>query len=246
MPPVKLKAVLFDMDGVLVDVSRSYRRAIEETATHFTGRRFEAGTIQRYKNMGRFSDDWRLTEAIITDTGIQVSFHRIVSEFQRRYRGINWDGFISEEPPLFTNRTFARLKADKHILGVITSRPKIEAKWTLNRFGWNAHFPLLVSKEETEGRGKPDPFPLKRALSVLCAAGCDLCPEEVAYFGDSVDDITASRAAGMWAIGFVPPYVEESAHESLLYSKGAHAVLSDERELPEILTSLGKLETVTG
>jgi beta-phosphoglucomutase-like phosphatase (HAD superfamily) len=75
-----IKALLFDMDGVLVDVSRSYRRAIEETASHFTGRDIEAGTTQRYKNLGGFNDDWRLTHAIISDTGIQVPFSRVVDD----------------------------------------------------------------------------------------------------------------------------------------------------------------------
>ena len=58
MKMLQLKAVLFDMDGVLVDVSRSYRRAIEETANHFTGRTLVPGTTQRYKNLGGFTDEW--------------------------------------------------------------------------------------------------------------------------------------------------------------------------------------------
>ena len=40
---VEINALFFDMDGVLVDVSRSYRRAIEETVSHFTGREIEPG-----------------------------------------------------------------------------------------------------------------------------------------------------------------------------------------------------------
>ena len=54
---VQLNALLFDMDGVLVDVSRSYRRAIEETVEHFTGRQIGENAIQRYKNYGGFEDD---------------------------------------------------------------------------------------------------------------------------------------------------------------------------------------------
>ena len=48
-----IPVMLFDMDGVLVDVSGSYRRAIEETVYHFTGREVQQEMIQRYKDRGR-------------------------------------------------------------------------------------------------------------------------------------------------------------------------------------------------
>ncbi len=60
-----LRLVLFDMDGVLVDVSRSYRRAIRETVRHFTGAYPEATAAQRLKDQGGFHDDWELTHALI-------------------------------------------------------------------------------------------------------------------------------------------------------------------------------------
>src|SRR5690625_277306 len=94
---IRLDTLLFDMDGVLVDVSRSYRRAIEETVEHFTGNPIVPGTIQRYKNTGGFNDDWKLTHAIISDTGMSVPFDQVVQEFQRRYRGDKWDGFIDRK-----------------------------------------------------------------------------------------------------------------------------------------------------
>ena len=78
----EVKALFFDMDGVLVDVSRSYRRAVEETVEQFTGRQLLPSTIQRYKNLGGFNDDWKLTHAIITDTGMSVPLSRIVDAFQ--------------------------------------------------------------------------------------------------------------------------------------------------------------------
>ena len=92
--------VLFDMDGVLVDVSGSYRRAIQETAELFIGRAVLPEEVQRYKNRGGFNDDWRLTEAIIRDSGGNVPFDEIVRSFDLRYRGTAWNGFIATEPPL--------------------------------------------------------------------------------------------------------------------------------------------------
>ena len=232
---VEIKAVLFDMDGVLVDVSRSYRRAIEETVLHFTGRRIEAPTVQRYKNQGGFNDDWKLTHAVITDSGMEVSQARVVEEFQRRYRGENWDGFIAEEPPLAKTRTLDRLAHDGRVLGIVTGRPEAEARWTLGRLGWKRYFPLLVAKEKQERRGKPDPFPLQHALGILNAAGLGIRPDEAVYIGDTVDDMTAARAAGLWAIGMVPPYLDRDEHAALLRARGAHIIIHSVEAIPDLI-----------
>lgn len=235
--PLLIRAILFDMDDVLVDTSRSYRRAIEETAAHFTGRNIEGGTVQRYKNLGGFNDDWKLTHAIITDAGMEVPFSRIVDEFQRRYRGDEWNGFIAEEPPLVQLRTLETLRKGR-ALGIVTGRPDAEARWTVDRFGWKPYFPLVVGKEKQEGRGKPDPFPIQRALGMFGAAGLRVRPEEAVYVGDSVDDVAAARAAGVWSIGFVPAYYDRDEHEALLRARGAHVIIHDLDTLPELVDHL--------
>jgi len=235
---VDLNALLFDMDGVLVDVSRSYRRAIEETVEHFTGRQIGENAIQRYKNYGGFEDDWKLTHAIVTDTAMEVPISRVIDEFQDRYRGDDWDGFITEEPPLIDDQTLDTLN-QSYILGIVTGRPEEEAQWTLDHQNWTDHFPLLVGKEKQGDRQKPNPFPLEHSLTMLAAAGCPMDPDEAVYVGDSVDDIDAAREAGMWSIGVVPPYVDADEHKPLLEEHGAHVVIDDPNTLPEVLSTLG-------
>ena len=234
-PFESVKVVLFDMDGVLVDVSGSYRRAIEETVFHFTGRTITTSTVQRYKNRGGFNDDWTLTHAIISDSGMEVSRHRVVAEFQRRYRGDSWNGFITQETPLVRTQTLELLSASRLIMGIVTGRPELEATWTRNRLGWTRYFPLLVAREKHEHRGKPDPFPLQHALGILHAAGLEMRPEQAMYVGDTVDDMEAARAANMWAVGVTPPYVETEAHRALLESRGAHVVVANPNALPTLL-----------
>ena len=221
----------------MVDVSRSYRRAIEETVSHFTGREIEPGTIQRYKNLGGFNDDWKLTHAIVSDAGIQVSFGRVIEEFQKRYRGDNWDGFIAEEEPLINIRTLEELSTEQRVLGIVTGRPGAEANWTIERLGWKKYFPLVIPKEKQEGREKPDPFPLLHALAILDAAGRRVEPDGAIYVGDSIDDMKSARDAGLWAIGVVPPYLDKEEHDALLRSVGAHHVITDPNTLPHVLAN---------
>ncbi len=239
--PDAIKVVLFDMDGVLVDVSRSYRRAIEETVLYFTGRRINASVTQRYKNRGGFNDDWGLTHAIVVDSGMEVSLPRVTAEFQRRYRGDRWNGFINDEPPLVDAATLERLRHHGFILGIVTGRPAAEARWTLDHLGWRSYFPLLVAREHYGRRGKPDPFPLLHALGRLQAAGRQVRPDQALYIGDTVDDVVAASAAGMWAVGNVPPYLDHATHSKLLMERGAHIVVESPNQLPGVLESWTKM-----
>ena len=57
------RILVFDMDGVLVDVSESYRETIQRTVEHFTGKRATRESIQDWKNRGGWNDDWALSTA---------------------------------------------------------------------------------------------------------------------------------------------------------------------------------------
>ncbi|MFC7239765.1 TIGR01548 family HAD-type hydrolase [Saliphagus sp. GCM10025317] len=56
-------AVVLDIDGVIVDVADSYRRAIVESIDHVYGRTIEKDDIQLFKDAGGFNNDWELTDA---------------------------------------------------------------------------------------------------------------------------------------------------------------------------------------
>jgi HAD superfamily phosphatase len=54
------------MDGVLVDVTESYREPSQRTVEHFTGAASRpAREIQDYKNQGGWNDDWKLSHHMI-------------------------------------------------------------------------------------------------------------------------------------------------------------------------------------
>ncbi len=61
--------IVFDMDGVLVDVSESYRAAIQATVHHFTGQEPTNDEVQTWKNKGGYNDDWKLSHHMIQERG---------------------------------------------------------------------------------------------------------------------------------------------------------------------------------
>ena len=70
--------LVFDMDGVLVDVSESYRETIQQTVERFTGKRVSRETIQEWNNRGGWNDDWALSTAMIRDHGVNAQYDEVV------------------------------------------------------------------------------------------------------------------------------------------------------------------------
>jgi HAD superfamily hydrolase (TIGR01548 family) len=56
--------VVLDIDGVLVDVADSYRRAIVESIERVYGETIAQPAIQQFKDAGGFNNDWELTDAV--------------------------------------------------------------------------------------------------------------------------------------------------------------------------------------
>ena len=139
-----------------------------------------------------------------------------------------------------TARTLDQLTHSGCILGIVTGRPAVEARWPLDRLGWKRYFPLVVAKEKHERRGKPDPFALQHALGIHNAAGLNVKPDSTVHIGDSVDDMQAARTAGMWGIGMVPQYLDPKAHAQLLRDRGAHIVIHDPDTLPELIDTFSQ------
>ena len=61
---MRVDAVVLDVDGVLVDVADSYRRAVVETADRLCGDTVERADLQALKDAGGFNNDWQLTDAV--------------------------------------------------------------------------------------------------------------------------------------------------------------------------------------
>jgi len=60
---MNVDAVVLDIDGVLVDVSASYRRAVVDTVERIHGGTIDRAAVQQFKEAGGFNNDWELTDA---------------------------------------------------------------------------------------------------------------------------------------------------------------------------------------
>ncbi len=61
---MQVDTVVLDIDGVLVDVEDSYRRAVVESVRRVYGETVDRDSLQAFKDAGGFNNDWLLTDAI--------------------------------------------------------------------------------------------------------------------------------------------------------------------------------------
>jgi len=217
------EAFLFDLDGVLVDVSASYRRSIIETGASF-GLTVTEREVEEAKAAGGANDDWELTHRLITDRGVQVTYEEVVDRFEDIYQGRpGRPGLKLCERPLVDRSTWRRW-ANRLPIGVVTGRPRTDAEEALDRFGLLADTSVLVAREDAPL--KPDPRPVQLAAERLGV-------KRTWFVGDTPDDVEAARSAGVVPIGVMAPGTDPQRAAQAL--SGAARVLTRTIDLEELL-----------
>jgi HAD superfamily phosphatase len=221
--------LVFDMDGVLVDVTESYRETIAQTVQHFTGSRISHEAIQQYKNEGGWNDDWQLSHHIVKEAGAEADFDTVKAHFQHLFRGNGSDGLMLREKWVAHPGTLEKL-SEQFRFAIFTGRPKEEARLTLDRFAPGLVFDPIVGMYDVENR-KPAPDGLLHILK-------DNCDCKVFYVGDTVDDARAARAAKVPFIGIAGP--SNPLYIDLIFlfqAEGAYAMVDDINFLQEVFTA---------
>ena len=227
------EAILFDVDGVLCDVSRSYRQAIAQTAAHF-GAEVTDDEITRAKAAGDANNDWRVTQRLLESRGIDVSLDEVTEHFERLYQGTQDNpGLWAEETLLLEPELLTNLREQGLKLGIVTGRPRRDARRFLEHFGLDEFFSAAVCMED--GPNKPDPAPVLQALEELDVT-------RAWFIGDTPDDMRAGRGANVLPLGIVAPGEDGPRMNSALLSSGAGRILDNLQELLETLTLQEPLE----
>ena len=221
--------LVFDMDGVLVDVSESYRETISRTVKHFSGVDLTRRQIQDYKNQGGWNDDWKLSHHAIAEAGVDVPLERVIDYFQSIFLGNGTDGLILRERWVARPGVLERLNR-RFRFAVFTGRPKAEADLTLGRFAGGLAFHPVIGMHDVENH-KPAPDGLLRIVG-------DAPARNAFYIGDTVDDARCARAAKVPFIGIAAPANPSYIDLVFLFQEqGAHAIVDDINYLEEVFAS---------
>ena len=79
---MQIDAVVLDVDGVLVDVADSYRRAVVESVERVYDDTLDRAKLQSFKDAGGFNNDWELTDAVaLYVLATRAGYDRDVEDF---------------------------------------------------------------------------------------------------------------------------------------------------------------------
>mmetsp|Transcript_24141 Transcript_24141/g.29726 ORF Transcript_24141/g.29726 Transcript_24141/m.29726 type:complete len:256 (-) Transcript_24141:160-927(-) len=204
--------LLLDMDGVLAEVSKSYRASVVKTCHSFGAKSVTFDTISECKAKGGCNNDWVLSKDLIElDPNGQkdITLDEVIERFEEFYQGDgNNKGLCELETLIPSMATMEELKKRCGAkTAIVTGRPRKDCDTFLKLHKLDHMFDVCVCMED--GPPKPDPFPVAKALELLGVKPS----KEVIMVGDTPDDIRSAIANGCRGVGVATPESAELSKE---------------------------------
>jgi HAD superfamily phosphatase len=188
--------LIFDVDGVLVDVRGTYWRSALETVRHLTGKRVTYAELHRWKGKPGFNDDWSMVSAWVSSLGRPTSYEEARAAFEKFYWGSDEQpGNVRNEKLTVTPRQIEKW-ARRYELNLFTGRTRQEFSFTFEQWPGTKYFRTIITMDDA--KRKPHPEGLQKILG-----GRD--PATALYLGDNIDDALAARGAGVPFIAIIAP-----------------------------------------
>lgn len=214
-PPLPVHAVLFDLDGTLMDSERHTHEVIRtvllrlglpdvQLPDHLVyGRRWEDVAVNVVEALGEGAPRVEVLGPLLSDAYDLVVFREVVP---------------------IPGAVAAVREAARHLtVGLVTSSPASYARLALEALGLDAEIPparRVTAGEVPRGKPAPDPF-------LLGAVRVGAAPEHTVVFEDSAAGLSAAEAAGMRRVAVVGSTQDHDRRRAQ-----AHRVIRDYRDLP--------------
>ncbi len=198
----RIRAVVFDMDGVLIDAREWHYDALNRALALF------GYHISRYDHLITFDGlPTRVKlEMLSREQALPTGLHSLINELKQGY---TLELVHQRCKPRFQHEyALSRLAADGYALGVASNsvRRSVEVMMSLSQL--DTYLDFMLSNEDVKA-AKPDPeIYLKAAERVGCA------PNECLVVEDNENGLEAARAAGANVMKVVG--VEEVTYSSIL------------------------------
>lgn len=230
-----VKAVLFDLDGTLIDTAADFVRIIGNMSRENNWQappeaeireQVSAGASAMVQLMLRHNDQMEVSEEALLD-------------FRQQFLD-DYEAEICVDSCVFSEleEVLSTLEKQNVPWGIVTNKPRYLAEQLLEKMQLDERCAVLVCPDDVS-RPKPDPEPMYMALEKLeIPRGA---AESVIYIGDHIRDIEAGNAAGMPTIlaayGYIPPEDQKN-----LKKWGADYITDTPKQLNKLLLNSGKFD----
>src|SRR5882672_5447507 len=219
--------LIFDVDGVLIDVKETFWRSALQTVEKLTGKKATWAELHKWKRQPGNNDDWMMVSRWATAKGVPTTYEAAREAFQPFYWGSNdRPGNVAREKWLITPKLVEKWARQRE-LNLFTGRTRREFAYSFERWPAAKYFRKVVTMDDAPK--KPNPHGL---LEILGKRD----PETALYLGDNVDDALSAQAARVPFMAILPKRSSDYRERARRFRElGALALLERARKLDQFL-----------
>ena len=180
----KIKAIVFDMDGVLIEAKEWHYEALNKALRLF------GYEISRYDHLVTYDGlpTAKKLEMLSLEKGLPMGLHEFINHMKQRYT-VNMV-HMSCSPRFFHEYALSRLKAEGYRLAVASNSIRDTVRLMMEKSCLISYLDFFLSNQDVT-KAKPDPEIYATAIQKLA-----LTPEEVLVLEENRNGIQAATAAG--------------------------------------------------
>lgn len=230
-----VNAVLFDLDGTLIDTAADFVRIIGKMSRENNWQVPVESDIREQVSAGASA----MVQLMLRHNGQMTVSDDELLAFRQQFLD-DYEADICVDSCLFEqlDEVLIFLESKQVPWGIVTNKPRYLAEQLLEKMQLHERCTVLVCPDDVS-RPKPDPEPMYLALEKLGIPRGGAA--SVLYVGDHIRDIEAGRAAGMPTIlaayGYIPPEDQKS-----LKKWNASYIVETPRQLEQLLINSGKFD----
>lgn len=180
----KIKAVIFDMDGVLIDAKEWHYEALNEALRLF------GYEISRYDHLVTYDGlpTAKKLEMLSMEKGMPRKLHNFINRLKQKY---TIERVCVDCHPVFHHEyALAKLKSENYSLAVASNSIRNSVQLMMEKSNLLQYLSFYLSNQDVS-KGKPDPEIYNIAISRL-----NLLPSECLIVEDNFNGIAAAKASG--------------------------------------------------
>ena len=192
-----IRAVLFDLDGTLIDTAPDLAYALNQLRQERYLPELPVSNIRAIANLGskamlKYAFDMEETDPAYPDMR-----NKFFTLYQKH---------IMDSTQLFPNVEKVLTYLDQHNIpwGIVTNKLTKHARTLLSALGLSQRTDCIICGD-TLAKSKPDPLPITHACYMLKQK-----PSHCLYIGDAATDVIASKAAGTKSLVALYGYISQN------------------------------------
>ena len=184
----KIKAVIFDMDGVLIEAKNWHYEALNKALQLF------GMEISRYDHLVTYDGlpTKKKLEMLSRERGLPKELHTFINNMKQQY---TMEIVYANCKPTFHHEfALSKLKNEGYKMAVCSNSIRNTIEIMMQKAALEQNFEFYVSNQDVKN-GKPDPEMYNKAIKEL-----GFTPKECMIVEDNENGIKAARASGAWVM----------------------------------------------